>query len=124
MAKVTLDYDVSEVSSQFEPLPAGQYLAEIVNPDDCQLTESQNGKAMIKIAWTIKEGEYEGRKIFDNVVLSVDWKVKQYCDIAGIESGSELDTEDFIGMEAIVEVVQREYQGEMRNNVKTLLQTS
>ena len=121
MANINLDYDLGDVATDFEPLPSGQYYAKIVNPDDFTLTESQSGKPMIKVAWTVMEGEYEGRKVFDNIVLSIDWKVKQYCVAAGIESGSSLDTDDFIGLEGLIQVVQQEYKGETRNNIKTVL---
>lgn len=120
MAQITLDYNLEDVSNEFEPLPSGQYLAKLATGDDFLLGESQSGKPMIKVAWTVTEGEYEGRKIFDNVVISVGWKVKQYCEAAGIESGAALDTEDFIGLEALVQVTQQEYQGSIRNQVKNI----
>lgn len=120
MAQINLDYNLEDVSNEFEPLPSGQYLAKIATGDDFLLSESQSGKPMIKVAWTVTEGEYEGRKIFDNIVLSVGWKVKQYCEAAGIESGTSLDTEDFIGLEALVQVGQQEYQGSIRNQVKNI----
>lgn len=120
MAQISLNYNLEEVSTEFEPLPSGQYLAKIVNPDDFTLTKSQNGNDMIKVAWTITEGEYEGRKVFDNIALHVPWKVKQYCEAAGIESGTNLDTDDFIGLEALIQVNQEEYQGQARNKVKNV----
>lgn len=120
MAKINLDYNLEDVSAEFEPLPTGQYLAKILNPEDFVLTESSTGKPMIKAVWSVTEGEYEGRKIYDNIVLTVPWKVKQYCDIAEVKSGQSLDTEDFIGLEGLIQVNQREYQGSIRNEVKTV----
>ena len=120
MVQVNLDYDLDEVSTEFEPLPSGQYLAKLQNPDDVRLTESSTGKAMIVVSWTVQEGEWEGRKVFDNVVLSVPWKVKQYCQAANIESGSELDTEDFVNTEALIQVTQEEYNQQIRNKVKNV----
>lgn len=123
MTEVELDFSLENVSGSFEPLPVGQYMAKIENPDDFALGESSNGKPMIRAVWTIVEGEYEGRKLFDNIVLSVQWKVKQYCEAAGVESGSKLNTDDFVGMEGLVKVTQQEYQGEIRNQVKTVSPT-
>jgi len=117
MTIINLDYDLAEVQSGFDPLPAGQYPARL---DKCTLVESTTGKPMLKMEWVVIEGEYEGRKLFDNVVLSVTWKVKQYAEAAGIESGKQLDTQDFEGLEAILDVRQREYEGEMRNEIKNL----
>jgi len=122
MAIISLDFDLEDVvATSFEPLPAAQYFAKIMKDEDIVLKESKTGKAMLSITWTVQEGEFEGRKLFDNVVLSVDWKVKQYADIAGIESGSEVETGDFVGMEALLDVIQDTYQGKVNNKIKTIL---
>ena len=108
MPLINLDYDLGDVKSDFEPLPEGQYMARLT---ECELVKSSTGKDMLKITWSVIEGEFEGRRLWDNVVLSVDWKVKQYADLAGIESGSSLDTDDFKGIEALLTVGQREIAG-------------
>jgi len=59
---------------------------------------------MLKFTWEIVDGEFAGRKLFDNVLLEVGWKVKQYAEAAGIPNGTELDTNDFQGAEAILTV--------------------
>ena len=105
MTLINLDYNLEDVSSSFEPLPESQYFARL---DKCTLVKSSTGKDMLKIEWVIKEGEFEGRKIYDNVVLSVDWKVKQYAVLAGVEEGTSLDTSDFEGVEALLNVIQEE----------------
>lgn len=121
MAILNLDYNIEDVEgNDFEPMPAAQYFAQIVNPDDVVLTESSTGKPMLKFTWTIQDGEYAGRKVWDNVVLSVQWKVKQYAECAGIESGAEIDTEDFVGMEALLDIIQDEYNGKVNNKIKTV----
>jgi len=105
MTIINLDYDLENVSDSFEPLPEGQYMCRL---DKCELVNSSTGKPMLKMEWVIIDGEFEGRKLFDNVVLTVDWKVKQYATLAGIESGSTLDTKDFEGIEALLKVNQEE----------------
>lgn len=120
MTLINLDYNLEDVKDSFEPLPESQYFARLTS---CDLVNSSTGKPMLKVEWTIIDGEYEGRKVFDNVVLTVDWKVKQYCEMAGITSGSQLDTNDFIGIEALINVIQEEYvasDGESRitNRIK------
>lgn len=119
MAIINLDYDLENVKSDFEPLPEGQYFCKLTN---CDLVKSSTGKDMLKIRWTVLEGEFEGRQLFDNVVLSVDWKVKQYADLAGIESGTSLNTDDFVGIEALLTVGQREIPGRdtLGNDVKAI----
>lgn len=119
MVQINLDFNLEDQQSEFQPMPAGQYMGKISNPDDVQLTESSNGNPMIKVQWTVTEGEYEGRKLFDNVPLTAKagFKVKQYAEVIGLEEGAELDTDDFVGAEALLKVTQREYQGEPRNNI-------
>lgn len=103
MTKISLGYNLEEVSSTFEPLPGDNYLCRI--EEQPELKKSSTNKDMLVFKWTVAEGEFEGRKIYDNVVLSVDWKVKQYCNLAGIDSGAELDTNEFVGLEAVLTLV-------------------
>lgn len=105
MTLINLDYNLEDVNDSFEPLPESQYFARL---DTCELMQSSTGKPMLKMTWVVIDGEFEGRKLFDYVVLTVDWKVKQYCNMAGIESGSQLDTKDFEGIEALINVIQEE----------------
>ena len=66
MPILNLDYDLENVSSEFEALPEGQYLAKIT---EAELTKSSTDKPMIKVTWEITDGEYEGRKLFDNNII-------------------------------------------------------
>lgn len=117
MPLIDLDYNLEDVSSEFEALPVGDYLAKI---ETCELVKSSTDKPMLKVRWGVMEGEWEGRKLFDNVVLEVAWKVKQYAEAAGIESGSQIDSSHFIDTEAILAVGQKEYQGTLQNQIKTV----
>ena len=117
MTIINLDYNLEDVKDEFEPLPVGDYFAKI---DKCELVKSSTDKDMLKIQWVIVEGEFEGRRLFDNVVLSVAWKVKQYAELAGIASGAALNTEDFVETEAILGVIQEEYDGSIQNRIKRM----
>lgn len=100
--RIDLDYDLAEVKNEFEPLPASSYEAKIAG---CEAVLSKNtNKQMLKITWEVVDGEFAGRKLFDNVLLETSWKVKQYADAAGITNGTALDTNDFIGAEGILTV--------------------
>jgi len=118
MPIINLEYDLNDVSSEFEPIPAGTYAARI---SDVELTESSTNKPMLKFKWEITEGEFAGRTIIDFVVLTVGWRVKQYAEVAGIESGTELVTEDFMNCDGVIEVTTEEYNGEMRNRIKKVM---
>lgn len=123
MPILNLDYDLENVSSEFEALPEGQYLAKLVS---AELTKSSTDKPMIKVTWEVTDGEYEGRKIFDNIVITpgAEFKMKQYAELVGIESGSQIDTQDFINAEGLISLIQKEYQGEIRNNIKKVQASS
>ena len=119
MTIIDLGYDLKDVKDSFEPLPEGQYMCRL---DKCTLTQSSTGKPMLKMEWVVIDGEFEGRRIFDNVVITVDWKVKQYAELAGITEGTAIDTNDFEGIEALLGVVQEERsdgQG-ITNRIKTM----
>lgn len=119
MAIINLDFDLEDVQSSYEAMPAGNYEARIA---EAELTNAKSsGAPMVKVVWEISDGEFAGRKVFDNVVLNVPWKVKQYAEVVGIESGSELDTDAFVGSEAIIELSVEEYQGEPRNRIKKVV---
>lgn len=119
MTIIDLDYDLRDVKDSFEPLPEGQYMCRL---DKCTLTQSSTGKPMLKMEWVVIDGEFEGRRLFDNVVLSVDWKVKQYAELAGITEGTAIDTNDFEGIEALLGVIQEERNDGkgITNRIKTM----
>lgn len=107
MVEINLEYDLGDVSSEYEPVPADTYIAKIV---ECDLEKASTGKDMLRVKWEIVEGDFQGRPLYDNVVLSVSWKVKQYADAAGIESGTALDTKKFMDTEASVRTIVTESQ--------------
>jgi len=121
MTIIDLGYDLKDVKDSFEPLPEGQYMCRI---DKCTLTQSSTGKPMLKMEWVVIDGEFEGRRIFDNVVISdqTRWKVKQYADLAGITEGTAVDTNDFEGVEALLGVFQEERNDGkgITNRIKTM----
>jgi len=117
MPLINLEYNLENVSSTFEALPAATYLCRIMK---AELTESSTKKPMLKFEWEVFDGEFTGRKLFDNVVLSIDWKVKQYAELAGIESGKQLNTEDFLNVEGVLGVSVGEYNNKPNNQIDTI----
>lgn len=58
-------------SAGFEPIPPGKYLVAVTG---CELAETgpnskQAGRPYFKLEYTVQEGQYENRKIWDNVML-------------------------------------------------------
>lgn len=52
------DYDPTD---DFEPLPAGEYLTMIT---ESTLENTKTGGRMVKLAYTVMEGQFEGRKLW------------------------------------------------------------
>ena len=64
-----LDYTVDQSNiyegGNFEPIPAGDYKAVI---DDSDAYSKENGNTIIKIVFSIIEGAFSGRKVFEYLV--------------------------------------------------------
>src|SRR5574343_1773920 len=103
---VDLNFNIEDVKDNFQPLPADDYAAKIISQE---LKQSSNNNPMIAIVWEITDGEFTGRKMFDNMVLieSMGWKVKQYAELLGMTSGSSLDPSLLEGVEAILKIIQK-----------------
>jgi len=101
MPLINLEYNLEDVSSERFVFPTAAYLCRIVKAELVETKETK--KPMVDFTWEVFDGEFVGKRMKpDHVVLSVDWKVKQYCELAGIESGTTFNTEDFIGIEGVV----------------------
>lgn len=69
MAEISVDIDLEntpEPQSFGEPIPDGRYMAHIVANEDKYTNEGQ-GK-IAALTWEVLEGEYEHRRIWDNIV--------------------------------------------------------
>jgi hypothetical protein len=55
----------TEEGSQFELIPVGSYVAEII---DAELAQPRSGDGcMLKLTWKITEGDYEGRQLWQTL---------------------------------------------------------
>lgn len=115
--------DFSNVED-FEPLPVDLYEVEV---KEVSLKNSQSkGEPMLAIQLEVLDGEYQGRKIFTNLMLAGAGMgiTKQAFKALQIPSG-EMNTEDMIGATATIRVTQRVYKiedggdGNVRNRVST-----
>lgn len=66
MAQLNMDLGQVEEQTTPEPLPAGDYLAQIV---ESEIKESQAGTAYVRFVWEIMEQKFAGRMAFDNVSI-------------------------------------------------------
>lgn len=98
-------------SEILEPIPSGYYKMTI---SDVELRESQSaknkGKPYYAIEHTVAEGEYEGRKVFSNVMLFAGalYSLNQLLGALGINtSAGEVEVpepEELLGQEVIAKV--------------------
>lgn len=129
--------EVEEQSSSFEVLPKGTYNAIV---EEFEFTTSQSsGSPMIKCVYSITDGEYADRKIFDYYVLAGEGakyalpRLKQlitrvvpeedstsFNPVKFAESGVIINRQCKITL-GIQTQKKGEYKGEKRNNVREIL---
>lgn len=135
---MTFNLNEVEESSSFEVLPKGTYNAIV---EEFEFTTSQSsGSPMIKCVYSLIDGEYAERKIFDYYVLTGEGakyalpRLKQLItrvcpDVSAdtfnpakfAESGVIINRQCRITL-GIQTQKKGEYKGEKRNNVKEILE--
>jgi len=118
--------------ASFEALPIGDYDIEVTKSE---AVTSQNNKPMIKVTMKVVAGPYERRPIINNFVLSVEnpqavaiffrhMKAFGLTEefFASLGSAGSLDpvASALIGRRARLTLGHREWNGEMRNEVKSV----
>lgn len=66
----SLNFDATQVEPQqaFELLPAGTYVAQVV---DSEIVDTKSGTGqMLKLTWSICEGEFVNRKLFGRINIA------------------------------------------------------
>jgi hypothetical protein len=86
----TLDPNAIEPSRNgFDPLPDGEYIAQIVANE---VRNTQSGGLMLVLTWEIVEGDYQNRKVWQNINYQNDsaqaqaighGQIKNICDAIG-----------------------------------------
>ena len=102
MAQLPNVFKASEhekMSSNFEPLPAGWYLAEIVKSEILE-TKAKNGNKYIKLRFKIIDGKFENRLVFNNLniinsnSIAEEIAKKELATISEICEEDEIDDTD------------------------------
>jgi Protein of unknown function (DUF669) len=85
------DPQTEEGTQPFDVVPKGKYTAEIV---DANIVDTKNGRGqMLKLTWVISGGEYDDRRIFQQIIVQHDsadamkfgrQRIKDLCDACGI----------------------------------------
>ena len=112
MARLNLDF--SNVQSR-DPLPEGTYPASVAKVE--QVLSKSSGNPMLKV-----EFNYSGRKVWGNYVLTeaAMWKVQELFSALGLDTDAilDIDTDDMVGMTCNLKIAQREYEGNIQNEIK------
>lgn len=106
MATININPDV-DADSGFKAFAAGIYKLRLCKALTCKKADSSDNN-IVPIEWEIVEHEDEalnGRKCFDNLVLTQEWhgKIKQFCLATSVyteetlkDEGGSIDLELFI----------------------------
>jgi hypothetical protein len=126
----TLRVNFSQAEAEAESLPdlpAGRYLVAITEVKIKRSTSVKNpGKPYYNLTYTIQEGKYKNRKLYDNVML-FDGALYSYTQLAkalgnSVTAGNSnvLQPQDLMGSIFVAKVVMSPAKGEYaaRNEVK------
>lgn len=120
MARLNLDF--SNVPSR-DPLPEGTYPASIAKVE--QILSKSSGNPMLKIEFNIDDEQFQGRKVWGNYVLTENamWKVQELFSALGLDTDAivDMDTDELVGMTCNLKIAQREYEGNIQNEIKKAL---
>jgi hypothetical protein len=119
--------DFSDVQ-EFDAMPAGVYEAVVTTIRESE-EEGRSGYPYSIVEMTVKEGEFENRKLWLNLSHSpkAAFKVKEFLLSVGESEEALADPEfEFVeekyeGASLMVSVEQRNYEGVIRNSVKKCL---
>jgi len=114
----------------FTPVPNGVYDTFV---DTAEATQSSTGKDMIKVQFKIQNGPHEGRRVFNQFVISPDsanalafffrHMAALGLDEAFFAANPPLDhvAATLVGRTCRIKIGTREYQGQDRNEVQSVL---
>ena len=85
-----IDFSRIDDVQDFQPLPDDDYLCRLSEIEEASTTQ---GDEMWKLRFEVLQGEYKGRRIFDNLVFSeaAMKRVKLICSRLGLDVSGELD---------------------------------
>lgn len=107
-----INFSEVEAPEEIKPMPRGKYNFAITGVEEDEVKNGANaGCPLYKIELTVTEGEYENRKVWDNMSLippyqgqdgkpkkGTYWRVQQLLNATGIDaSEGDLDLEDLDG---------------------------
>ena len=81
-----------------DTIPSGEYAVRIDGVSDVK--EDKNGIEFVKLEFTVIDGEFTNRKVFENYVpLSGSSKLRKILKASDFNGSNLTDTDDLIGLE-------------------------
>lgn len=120
---------MSQAGAGFEPLPANSYDVQV---SEAEASKTAKDKTMFKVTFTVLNGPFANRKLWSNLTVSPESPpalgiffsqmaalglTKDYFSTG---PSPEAIAASLVGKQANVSVVQREWGGSIRNDVKTI----
>jgi hypothetical protein len=113
------DPQTEEGSQPFDLVPKGKYTAEVV---DAAIVDTKNGRGqMLKLTWVISGGEYDDRRVFQQIIVQHDsadamkfgrQRIKDLCDACGIRD-KVTDVSVFLHKPCVIQVgIEEDKNGE------------
>lgn len=119
--------DFTGVSTGYDAVPEDEYQAAFTS---YRIENAKaSGQPMVVLEFAVTEGEYAGRKFWQNHSLQPQalfalkgTMLALGCDEETLEGPLELEDEldDLIGSDVRLEVGQNEYEGKMRNRIEKI----
>lgn len=114
----------------FEVMPVGKYNCYVF---DVEARTASTGNPMVVVTLKVATGQFKGRQLWVNCVITPNawWKFQEVLDaceydvsnIPEVETAEELVAavkEELVGSKVVAAVVQREWNGETRNEAKKI----
>ena len=127
--RVSRNYDEYQEQEDFQLLPDGTYMFEIYEVSDGY---SSNNDPMPNITLRcIEEGEYEGNKVWDNILIpspdspahKIIGRTKRFLHAIGepYQGDFDVDTDNWLNKTVEAKIGQEEYNGRKKNVVSRYL---
>lgn len=129
MSIVEFSEDISDAEAP-EPLPTGEYPATI---RQAEVKISQRGTKYAAVTFVIAPEEYPADFPADNapdgkVIVfrrcgmednpQARYMLKNFCDAIGATASKKIDVNEWVGLDAVVEIDHDEYEGVTREQIK------
>ena len=79
MAVMQVNLESVEAQTGFDPIPAGTYIVQVT---DSKVLESKAGNPMVFWEFTVVDGEFSGRKLWDYMTLNNEISLRRLKSLA------------------------------------------